>query len=500
MTPSLMTRWLFLFVCSWLCVPLAAQPSANKPPNFVLILIDDLGWPSLSSYGNKHVTTRNIDRLAREGMRFTDAYVNAQCTPTRASLLTGQHTARNGLWHVLPGHWAPYARMTEPVYAKQLPRAAFTLGKGLQRASYATAAIGKWHLTTGADGNYNELKAEAARYYGFDVVAKPTSNNEFATGDKGVNRLTDEAIQFIEANQHKPFFLYLAHHTTHNKLSAPADLVAKYRAKGYSETGFNNATFLACLEHLDNSVGRLLDKLDALKLRDDTLVMFLTDNGGIDTQFDPKPFIENDAPPTNLKKLEEIFDHAPLRAGKGSLYEGGIRVPFIARWPRRIKAGSINQTPVHAIDLLPTLLELAGTAAPREQIVDGVSLAPLFEGRRLKTRALYWYAPLYDIRWAALPASVIREGDYKLLWHYGDYISPDDGRHAYEIGERVELYNLRDDMGEQRNLAHAEPRRTQAMLQKLRDWHRRMGAEIPQLNSHYDARRALKESKERLKP
>lgn len=495
-----------IWLCVMLCLPglwssASAQPRPPVRPNIVLIMMDDMSWGALSCYGNRYLKTAALDQLAAEGMRFTDAYVTPQCTPTRATLMTGQYTARNGLWHVLPGHYAPYARMTEPEYLKQLSRETFTLAKGLKSAGYATAAIGKWHLNTGADGNYNELKQAAAQHYGFDVVAPPASANEFNSGDKGVNRLTDEAWQFIEKHRRQPFFLYLAHHSIHNVVAAPDALVKKYLAQGYPAAGLHNATFLAALEHMDNAIGRLLEKLKEAQLREQTVVIFLTDNGGIQHQFDPAPFGKDSqgATPSRLTIREKLFDNAPLRYGKGSAYEGGIRVPLIVRWPGVIKPGSVDTTPVHAVDLMPTLLALGGAAVPPTHALDGQNLLPLLKQTgRLKPRALFWYMPLYDIRWAATPVAVIRQGDYKLLEFYGDYISPDDGRYEYRVGRRVELYNLRADIGEKHDLAERRPDKTRQMLRQLHAWHQAVGAELPQLNQDYQPAQALRETAGRL--
>lgn len=456
-----------------------------------------MSWGALSCYGNRHVSTPNLDRLAADGMRFTDAYVTPQCTPTRATLLTGQSTARHRMWHVIPWYGTPWARVAEPAFVENLPRESFTLAKGLRTAGYATAGIGKWHLTANEDGNYNGLNAAAAYHYGFDTVATPqTSPREFNSGDKGVDRLTDESIRFIEQNRAPPFFLYLAHHSIHNIVAAPEALVKKHLARGYPAEGLHNATYLAALEHMDAGIGRLLQRLDELKLRDDTVVMFMTDNGGIQYQFDPAPFLAGAQTPTRLTIKERLFDNAPLRFGKGSLYEGGIRVPLIVRWPGMVKPRVVNRTPVQIADVLPTLFEIAGAKAPPTHALDGVSLLPVLrQSGALKPRALYWYAPLYDVRWVATPAAAICAGDWKLIEFYGDYISPDDGQFEYAIGRRVELYNLRADIGERHNLATRQPQKTKQLLARLHAWHKTIGAEIPGLNPRYEPARALREIK-----
>ncbi|MBI5690284.1 MAG: sulfatase-like hydrolase/transferase [Verrucomicrobia bacterium] len=299
--------------------------AAERRPNLLLVLTDDQGYPTLSCYGGTQVPTPHLDRLAREGLRFTDAYVMPQCTPTRAALLTGQHTARHGMWHVIPWYGTPWAPVREPAFRESLTRETFLFPKGLRAAGYATGTAGKWHLTNNADGNYVAIKAEAAAHYGFDYSAPPGpgSQNE---GDKHVDYLTDQAIDFIRRHREQPWFFYLAHHTVHGKVSAPSALVEKYRAAGAPATGLHHATYLAALEHLDRSVGRLVAAIDELGLRERTLVVFVSDNGGVYQVYDMKPFTEGPGTAERLTVASEEFSNAPLRAGKGSAYEGGIRV------------------------------------------------------------------------------------------------------------------------------------------------------------------------------
>jgi uncharacterized sulfatase len=477
----------------------AAASAPGGRPNILFILTDDQGWPTLGTYGNKLVPTPHLDALARDGMRFTSAYVMPQCTPTRAALLTGQHGARTRLWHVIGNHYHyPWGRVREPVYADDLPRETFTIAKGLRAAGYATGIIGKWHLTsTLGDGDYGGLKSAAAEHYGFDVSI-PTRPAEQREGDKGVARFTDEAIRFITERRDRPWFLYLSHHTLHGPIVAPEPLVQKYRARGAPEQGLHNAAYLACLEHLDHNVGRLLGALDELKLRERTLVVFLTDNGGIFQIHDFKPFLATNDPaqrsPTKLEIDREEFSNAPLRAGKGSHYEGGIRVPCIVRWPGVVSAGRVNDTPIHVTDWLPTLLEAAGSAAPKKHVVDGTSLLPLLRGGTLPSRPLYFYLPLYEVRFAATPCAIIRDGDWKLIEFFGDWFDPEGN---YIPGHRLELYNLRDDIGEKNNLAAKDSARAAAMRTKLQAWLKDVGAEIPGPNAAFDERRQLLEVNQR---
>lgn len=467
---------------------------AARKPNILFILIDDEGWPTLSCYGSKTIPTPNVDKLAAEGIRFTDAYVTPQCTPTRASLLTGQNTARNRMWHVIPWYGTPWAPVQEPNYVEQLPRETFLLPKALKKAGYVTGQIGKWHLTNNQDGNYVALKPEGAAYYGFDWVAPAATKNAHNTGDKEVDRYTNDALNFITENKDHPWFLYLAHHTMHHQLSAPPELVKKYREQGAPEEGNFNALYLACIQHMDDSIGHLMKGLDDLGLRENTVVVFLSDNGGIDWTYDVNPVTKGDGVVTQLAVQRREYDNAPLRAGKGSPYEGGIRVPCIVRWPKGIKAGQVCNTPVQVMDWMPTLCALAGATVPKEHVLDGTDITPLFKGHDLAARPLYWYMPLYDLRWGGTPCAVIRDGDYKLIEFFGDWVDPNG---KYIRGERTQLFNLKNDLGEVYNLAAAQPEKTRELKTKLYNWIRSVPAEIPGPNPHYDSTKPLKETREK---
>jgi len=465
---------------------------AARPPNILFVLTDDQGSSSISCYGGTHVATPHLDSLARDGVQFTAAYVMPQCTPTRAALLSGQHTARNGMWHVIPWYGLPWAPVAEPMFREQFPRDAFNLAKGLRAAGYATGIFGKWHLTTGADGDYAALKPAAGPAYGFDYVAPrgPGTQND---GDKWVDHLTDETLAFARRQGDRPWFAYLAHHTLHGKVSAPPALVAKYRARGAPEEGLHNATYLAAIEHLDTAMGRLLAGLDQMGRRSDTMVVFLTDNGGVDTSWQQPERRDGDDPVgLQLVQREQHFASAPLRAGKGSAYEGGIRVPCLVRWPGVAKSGLVSTEPVHVIDWLPTLLAAAGTSAPAGHVVDGVDLRPALRGEPLSARALYWYLPLYDLRWAAAPSAVIREGDWKLIEHFGDSF---DAAQRYRPGRKLELFNLRADLGETDDRAAAEPERARALSARLHAWIKSIPAEIPGPNPHTDRAKRFTESR-----
>lgn len=489
-------KYAFTVACLLLCPLARAEDTAAPKPNVLVILTDDQGWSSLGCYGNRLVPTPHLDRLALEGVRFTDAYAMPQCTPTRAALFTGQHTARSGMWHVLTRPWYgyPWAPVREPAYREQLPREWFTLPKAMRSVGYATGMAGKWHLTANQDGDYVSLRPDAADAYGFDEVAPrgPGSQNE---GDKWVDHLTDSAIGFIKKHRRQPWFFYLAHHTLHGRVSAPEALVEKYRKRGAPEQGENNATYLAAIEHLDHSIGRLLQSVDELGLRERTLVIFLSDNGGVAHMFDPKPFTTGPGTDKQLRVLQREFSNAPLRGTKGSPYEGGIRVPCLVRWPGVINEKQVVSTPVHVVDWLPTLLELAGAQAPAEHKLDGVSLAPLLRGqrtdKRLSERALFWHAPLYDLRWGATPCAVVRQGDWKLIEYFGDRF---DEHGRYQSGRHVELYHLRDDVGETKNLADTEVKRREDLLAQLHRFFEDCNCEVPAANPHHDPAQLFRET------
>ncbi len=446
-------------------IPAALAAQTPKPPNILFILADDLGYTGVRCFGGRHARTPHLDQMAAEGVRFTQAYVQPQCTPTRASLLTGQHTARNRMWHVIPYYGYPHMKLREPAYRESLDRGAPTLAAALRSAGYFTGIIGKWHLTTNEDGAYEQLFPEAAPHYGFDWAA-PRNNPRGVPGrgDKGVDQFTDEACGFLERNRDKPFFLYLSHHSIHGPVLAPEALRQKYRDLGYHQEGIHNTTYLAALEHLDAGIGRVLGKLKELGLEENTIVVFLSDNGGVDT----------------------LFDNAPLRAGKGSVYEGGIRVPCIVRWPGAVKAGTVSDAPLHVVDWYPTLLEAAGARAPQGHTLDGTSFVPhLRGGPRPKRERLYWYMPLYDIQWGAVPSAVVREGDWKLIEFFGDYVDIERD-YEYTPQGRVELYNLRDDAGECNDLAAKQPARVASMRRALNEWIDSTGAGRPTPNPNYD--------------
>lgn len=434
-----------------LAAPSHASVSSSKRPNIVFILIDDMGWPDVACYGSKFHETPNIDRLASQGVKFTDAYAACPvCSPTRASIMAGQYPARVGITDFIPGHWRPYEKLVVPENRLELPLESVTLGEVFKSQGYATCYIGKWHL---GGAGYSPDKQ------GFDKVVLGVKNQN----DKQVSGFTDEAIKFIEEMKGEPFFLYLSHHTVHIKLEAPEWLVEKYRKKPKPPAGVNNPVYAAMVEHLDTHTGRILRKLDDLGLAENTIVIFFSDNGGLHQAYGGY---------TGPREI--VSTNAPLREEKGTLYEGGIRVPLIVRWPPVVKPGTVCDAPVTSVDFYPTFLEILGAEGNPNQPLDGESLLPLLkQARKLERDAIYWHYPHYH---HSSPAGAIREGKYKLIEFY------EDGR--------LELYNMANDIGEKKNLAAEMPDKSAQLQQKLAEWRRSVGAKMPAPNPDHDPARA----------
>lgn len=442
----------------------AAAESARRPPNFLIFLVDDMGWIDPACYGNPFHETPNIDRFARQGMRFTDAYAACPvCSPTRASILTGKYPATLNLTDYIPGHWRPWDKLVVPKFHQELPLEEVTFAETLAPAGYTSGAFGKWHLGGPAHfpdkQGFDELLVTRGRH--FYPRFRTTPKLDLEDGAYLADVLTDRAETFLETHRSRPFVLYLAHYAVHIPLEAKPELVEKYEQKESKPAGrVNQPVYAAMVEHVDQSLGRLLRKLEQLELAENTVVIFCSDNGGLYKRFDG-------AGPA-------VMSNAPLRNEKGSLYEGGVRVPLIIRWPGHVEPGSVCSTPVCSVDLYPTMTELAGIDDRDDVEVDGVSLVPLLKQTGgLKREALYWHYPHYH---HTTPAGAIRQGDYKLIEYF------DDGR--------VELYNLKDDLSEQKDLAAAEPEMAAELKQALSRWRKAVGAKMPTRNPEYDPARA----------
>ncbi len=446
-------------------------------PNFVFFLVDDLGYMDIGANNPRtFYETPHVDRLASEGMRFTDGYAaNPVCSPTRYSIMTGKYPSRVDATDWFTGRRS--ARFRPAPLNDRMPLQEITLAESLRGAGYRTAFLGKWHL-----GPTEEFWPEAQ---GFEINVgghdrgsppggyfSPFRNPRLADREPGEHltaRLTDEALHVLDELREEPFLLYLAFYTVHTPLQAPEELVEKYRRKAEATEGQpefveeeqvwptdrprrtrslqRHATYAAMVETMDTSVGRVLDRLQELGLSDNTVVCFMSDNGGLSTS--------EGSPTSNL----------PLRGGKGWLYEGGVREPFLIKWPGVTAAGSQCSTPVMSIDFYPTILEIAGV--PTEHPIDGVSLVPLLQGNgdAFAARPLFWHYPHYSNQ-GGFPGGGVRLGQFKLLERF------EDGR--------VHLYDLHQDIGQQRDLAEQMPDKVSQLQTMLHDWYRTVDAKFLQ--------------------
>jgi arylsulfatase A-like enzyme len=440
------------------------ETSLAAKPNIIFILADDLGYTDLGCYGSQYYETPNIDRLAAEGTRFADGYsCGPNCQPTRAALMTGQYGPRTGVYTVGSidrFNWQ--SRPLRPVdNVTALPLDKITVAQALQRAGYVTGLFGKWHL--GEAGEHHPGKRgfdEAIVSMGKHFDFKTNPRVDYPAGTYLADFLTDRAIDFMRRHREQPFFLYLPHFGVHAPHEAKKDLIEKFAARPKAG-GHDDPVYAAMIASIDESVGRVLKALDELKLGTNTLVIFSSDNGGV-----------GGYAREGLKRSDGITDNAPLRGGKGMLYEGGIRVPWIFRWPGTIPPGLRSDEPIASVDLFPTLLELAGAAVPSHHALDGVSCARLLTSggkERPRRAALFWHFPGYlgagKNSWRTTPVGVIRAGDWKLLEFFED--------------SRVELYNLRRDLGETNNLSRAEPQIARQLQAQLLKWRTGIGAKMP---------------------
>ncbi len=444
----------------------SAAPADPPRPNIIVIVADDLGWADLGCYGSTFHETPNLDALARRGVRFANGYAACPvCSPSRAAILTGKYPARLHLTDWLPGRPdRPDQKLRRPPIRQQLPLEEITLAEALKPAGYAAASVGKWHLGgppfwpehQGFDINIGgtETGSPPGGYFRFKTLSlRARDDAEYLT-----DRLTDEAIVFIERNRARPFFLYLAHYAVHIPLQARTELLARYRAKPADGSPQHNPIYAAMIESLDDGIGRLVRKLEELGIDERTVVIFTSDNGGLSVKEGP------DTPATS---------NSPLRAGKGYLYEGGIRVPLMVAWPGVIRPGSICEVPVSGQDLYPTIREIAGVAPNPGQVVDGESLVPLLRGTGTSRRdSLFWHYPHYSNQ-GGKPGGAIRQGHLKLIEWY------EDGR--------TELFYLAADPGERTDLASERPADVGRLRDRLARWRESVAAQMPSPNPQYSA-------------
>jgi arylsulfatase A-like enzyme len=450
----------------------------SSRPNIVLFLVDDLGQRDIGAYGSTFHETPNLDKFAKEGVKFTDAYSNCPvCSPTRASLLTGKYPQRTGVTDYLgvSTKWTANTKLIPAPLGDRLELKEETVAELLKANGYETFFAGKWHL--GPEGYFPENQGfdinkgghERGGPYGGKMYFSPYGNPRLTDGPDGehlADRLANETCSFIRSTKQKPFFAMYSFYDVHSPHMAHEDLVVKYRNKkkaqgikdifeqdGTRETRMNqgNAVYAGMVDAMDQAVGKVLRELDRQGLSENTLVIFTSDNGGLSTS------------------EGWVTANAPFRGGKGWMYEGGIRVPLLVRWPRAFKSGLQTSYPAMSMDIFSTILSAAKAKKPS---VDGVDLSDILKGKRGKHRSIYWDYPHYGNQGGA-PGAVIRDGNYKLIEWYED--------------NKVELFDLSKDVSERNNLALADSNRAKSMLEKLRNWRKSVGAKSTSVNSNYDA-------------
>jgi len=474
-----------------LCTAFFAPPlRAADRPNIVFLLADDLGWADIGCYGSKFYETPNIDGLAKRGMRFTQGYAACcVCSPTRGSIMTGKYPPRFGITDFIPGMRA--GKLLSAPNADHLPLEEVTIAETLRAAGYATFFAGKWHLGggefyPGAQGFPKDLtngegtKGNVQFWYPKSDTPPPDHKDDPKTTDLIVN----EAVKFIGEHKDQPFFAYLPFLAVHQPIGARADLVAKYEKKkasappdafGPEHTSEvrlvqNTAVYAAMIEQLDTGIGRVLAALEKNGLAKKTIIVFMSDNGGLSTK--------EGSPTSNV----------PLRGGKGWPYEGGVREPWIVCAPNVTKPGSTCATPVISMDYYPTLLELAGLPLKPEQHLDGVSIVSLLKGEAIERgKPIFWHYPHYGNQ-GGMPNGAVRDGDWKLIEWY------EDGA--------LELYNIAQDIGEKNNLAARHPDKVKALHGKLIAWRKEVNAVMPTPNPKFDpnAKPAAQPGKKKKQP
>jgi arylsulfatase A-like enzyme len=477
-----MKRFITL-IASFLSAASLVHAAPPRQPNILFILADDMGWADAGCYGADLHETPNIDRLARESVRFTDAYAMSVCSPTRATIMTGKHAARLHftIWAEGAEGGGPKKRKLRDAQAIwNLAHSETTIAKHLHDAGYLTALIGKWHLgdwehypeTHGFDVNIGGTNWGAPQTFFWPYSGSGRFGKEFRyvphlefgkPGEYLTDRLTDEAIKVMDHAGDKPFFIYLAHHAIHTPMEAKEADVKYFDAKLTPGLHHQNAVYAGMTRSLDESVGRMLAHLKERGLEKNTIVIFASDNGG---------FTGTDR---QAGQKVPVTDNTPLRSGKGSLYEGGIRVPLIVRWPGVTTAATVSHEPVMLMDLFPTLLGAAGIPLPAGVPCDGTDIAPLLKKpeSHIQRDAVFFHYPHYYE--TTTPVSAVRMGDWKLMEYFED--------------NHVELYNLKDDLGEKTDLAKQQPDKAAALRARLHAWREEVGAALPTPNPEFKGKK-----------
>lgn len=479
------------FAIAFLLAPLAALPAADGPkqkPNIVFILIDDMPYAGPSVTGNPVLETPHMDRIAKQGVIFSRAYTEPLCGPSRATIMTGQFAGRHGRTDNVPGVH-PYALMQEPLRPLPLGVApggypgdgaagarlpdpvqpgGYSLVQALKAGGYRTAISGKWHLPM------QHLTPKTAAQYGFDFCNERVDRSQ---PYRDAKRFTDDALRFIRDNREHAFFLYLPFVAVHGPHIVPPEDKARWQERLKGQDVGIHPDMLASLEFVDRCVGRVLEALDELGLADNTMVLLASDNGGV-------------------SKLVYSVDNQPFRMGKGTLYEGGVRVPLFIRWPGQIAPGRRCDVPVHFADLFPTLCEAAGVRVDPNHTLDGASLRPLFLGGPLPERTLFITYPHYLEGYATTPVRALVRGRYKLVWHPYDHLEFEGGRVTtattrYVPKPRIELFDLEADPGEHTDVAARYPEKLAEMKKLFTAWMKEVGARDVTPNPAYDATRPL---------
>lgn len=445
--------------------------AAGGRPNIILIFIDDMGWGDVGCYGNKFIETPHIDQLAKDGLRFTDFYAaGATCSATRCALQSGQNQARIGITEFIPGHWRPFERVIDPFVTMALPLETVTVGEALRAVGYTTGYIGKWHL-----GNPMREGPEKQGYDYAVEIGGPLLPGKFRViNRKDLKPKPDQhrtefegdlTVKFIKENKHQPFFITVSPFAVHIPLAAHSAKVEKYRKKAGPDHKLPHPVYAAMVEHVDDLVGRIVKAVEDSGVTERTMIVFTSDNGGLHRRYDYNPKVD----PT-------VSDLAPLRGEKGTIYEGGIRVPLIVKYPPVIKGGTTCATPTITYDFFPTFVDLANGKLPMNQIIDGVNLTPLFTNSiaPLGRDAIHFHHPHYH---HDRPATAIRMGRWKLI-------------ESLDFTGEVELYDLQADIGETTNLIKEKPGVAAMLKKKLQDWRWEVGARMPIRNPSYDPQRA----------
>ncbi|PHN02684.1 aryl-sulfate sulfohydrolase [Flavilitoribacter nigricans DSM 23189 = NBRC 102662] len=453
------------------CADPAETPATSGPPNIILVVVDDLGWRDVGFMGSTYYETPHLDSLSQRSLVFTNGYAGAaNCAPSRACLLSGQNTPRHGIYTVSPSDRGnkKTRKLIPTPNTKTLADSVLTLAEVLQSNGYATCSIGKWHVgddptTQGFDINVGGTHAGHPKTY-----FSPYQNPNLKDGPEGeylTERLSSEAVHFIRNHREEPFFLYLPYFTIHTPLQGKPGLVDKYEGKKMSGGQGRNPHYAAMIETMDSGIGFIMRTLKSLQLEENTIIIFTSDNGGI----------------------SYLSRQSPLRAGKGSYYEGGIRVPFMVTWPGRVEGGRKSDAPVTLMDVYPTVLDLLDLEKPADKLLDGISLKDhILEGDAIAERPLYWHFPIYlqayrkgedqsrDSLFRTRPGTVMRLGNWKL--------------HEYFEDGALELYNLEDDLGETNDLSATNPEKAAELHQMMQTWRESTQAPVPtELNPDYDA-------------